>query len=169
MSSIETRRALAAMAAPMDRGLNAAILHVANRLFPCGFDVCDVAPDTFDGLKAHVEITGRMLVWNGASDRTVFADDEVNFAFRAWHDLRHLTADAPFTPEGEAAACEAQIADLVTLFGDDERTRRWAAIMRAEVNGQVAHLERHGAFPVDQAGFVAAWLVDADAALARPW
>ncbi len=44
--------------APLDRGLNAAILAMAGRIFPTGFDVSDDAPDTYPKLKAHLDAGG---------------------------------------------------------------------------------------------------------------
>jgi hypothetical protein len=33
---------------PFDHNLNAAIIEIAKRLFPAGFDVSDDAPDTYE-------------------------------------------------------------------------------------------------------------------------
>lgn len=94
--------------APLDPGLNTAIVAIASLLFPNGFDVADIAPDTYDKLKAHLDAGRRMLVWSGASDYTVFGCCEVNWAYRAWHDWCHWQGAHLFTLEGEEATANMQ-------------------------------------------------------------
>lgn len=146
----------------LDRGLNCAVQHIASRLFPTGFDVGDVAPDTFDSLRDHVQRTGRMLVWSGASDRTIFGDPEINYAFRAWHDWCHLYGNGgqgfPFTREGEAGAVALQQDHLRALYGDTAQTRKWCAILDCEVNGQAQYQAETGQFPADQVAFTIDYL-----------
>jgi hypothetical protein len=55
-------------------------------LFPTGYDVSDDAPSTFRGLCKHLDSGGRMTVYRGGSEATIFADNEVNYAFRAFLD-----------------------------------------------------------------------------------
>jgi hypothetical protein len=141
--------------------LNVAVMQIASQLFPTGFDVSDNAPDTFDKLKAHVAKTGRMLVWNGASDKTIFADEEVNFAFRAWHDWCHLAGEFPFTPEGEKDAACMQLQHIRALFGRTKEADYMCRLVWTEVVGQVEyHLHHNGAFPSDQAAFTKHYLVN---------
>ncbi len=145
------------MSAPLDRAFNVAVLHMASRLFPTGFDVAAEAPSTLEELTSHVRKTGRMLVWNGASENTIFADPEVNYAFRAWHDWQHLMYQFPFTLEGERAAAEAQIAQLSRLY-DGAALARFARLVLCEVVGQAEYKERTGDFPTDQVAFARDWL-----------
>lgn len=144
--------------APLDRGLNVAILHIASRLFPTGFDVAAEAPETYEALCAHLEKGGRMLVWSGGSDATIYADAEVNHAFRAWHDWCHFTGGHDFSPEGEAAAMRMQQDHLRLLYGDSPEVRRWFAILEAEIVGQAAYYAMWGRFPEDQRAFVEDYL-----------
>jgi hypothetical protein len=145
---------------------NVAVLQIAARLFPTGFDVSDTAPDTFDKLKSHVEQTGRMLVWNGASDATIFGDPEVNYAFRAWHDWCHLAGNHPFTPEGERGAANLQIQHIREIYGYTADANEMVRLIDAEVNGQVTYHEHHnGDFPADQVAFVKHYLVNPFAAV----
>ena len=152
------------MSTILDRGFNAAVLHIANRLFPCGFDVRDKAPETFDALKAQVADGGRMVVWSGGSDQTIFGDPEVNYAFRAWHDWCHLAGNHDFTLEGERAASRMQMVHLIELYGIDARVARWCHIINAEVVGQAEHLRDTGEFPKDQMAFVRSYLGEHTAA-----
>lgn len=158
----------------LDRGFNCAVLHIASRLFPTGYDISDNAPETYDELCAHVASTGRMLVWSGASDRTIFGDNEVNYAFRAWHDHCHLRGSGhDFSWSGEHAVLQEQQSDIVALYGHGAKTHEngyeYAAILDAEVIGQLYHKEIHGRFPCDQIGFVRALLAWGDGVTANAW
>jgi hypothetical protein len=42
-------------------------------------------------------------------------------------------------------------------------------LINAEVNGQLQHQQLHGEFPVDQKGFVEAYLVNKGEALSKVW
>ena len=153
------------MKLPFDPSLNIAILHIASRLLPNGFDVSDEAPDTYEKLKAHLFAGKRMVVWSGGSEATVYGHRSVNFAFRAWHDFCHWKGGHDFTLEGEIAACQMQCRHLVEFYGDSERIQVWCSLLRAEIVGQALFFHRHKRFPDDQRSFVAAYLVDPDIAL----
>lgn len=146
------------MLEPLCPHFNAAVVGVTARLFPTGFDTGPDAPNTFEDLMAHIERTGRMLVWDGASDRTIFGSPEVNHAFRAWHDWAHWRFRLPFTPEGERAACAVQQDHMRRLYGDNALSRWFCALLEAEIIGQIEYHTAHGDFPVDQRAFVVDWL-----------
>jgi hypothetical protein len=153
-----------AAAAPLSVRFNVAVNHIAARVLPCGFDVSANAPQDFETLCAHYHETGRVLVWNGASESTIFADAETNFAFRAWHDSKHITAGLPFTREGEIAALELQKADVRAIY-DGADADSFCALLDAEIKGQFDDCEKNGGFPENQAAFARAYLADAAAAL----
>ena len=153
------------MKSPFDPSLNDAILHIASRIYPNGFDISAEAPDTYEKLKAHLDAGKPMIVWSGGSEATVYGHSSVNFAFRAWHDFCHWKGGHDFTLEGEIAACEMQCQHLFQFYGDCERTRQWSALLRAEIIGQALFFQRHKRFPDDQRSFVAAYMVDPDIAL----
>lgn len=144
---------------PLDRGFNVAVLHVASVLFPAGFDVADQAPQTYEELTGMLDAGGRMVVWSGASENTIYADPEVNYAFRAWHDWCHWRGRHRFDPEGEVAVCNMQADHLSKLYGCNER---WRNILHAETIGQQLYLYRFGYYPKDQRTFVEAYLADPD-------
>jgi hypothetical protein len=146
-------------ARPLSVPFNVAVLHITSRVLPCGFDVSEHAPQDFDSLIAHYDKTGRVLVWNGASDKTIFADSEVNFAFRAWHDSKHIIGGFPFTREGEMNALAMQKADILAIY-DGATADYFCALLDAEVRGQFEYQKWHGGFPVDQIGFARAYLAD---------
>lgn len=106
---------------------------------------------------ANYRKTKRILVWNGASEKTIFADAETNFAFRAWHDSKHITRNLPFTIEGETAVMKLQQADIRAIY-DGAEADYFCQLVHAEIMGQLYYANRHGGFPLDQMGFVKAYL-----------
>ncbi len=145
--------------APVSRAFNIAVLHITSRVLPCGYDVSEIAPQDFDSLVSHYDKTGRVLVWSGASDRTIFADCEVNYAFRAWHDSKHITGNFPFSWEGESAAMQAQMDDIRALY-DGKIAEYFCDLLTAEIQGQKQYQDARGGFPLDQIGFAQSYLVN---------
>jgi hypothetical protein len=143
---------------PLDRSFNIAVLHIANKLCPGGYEVADDAPDTYEKLRAHLDLKKQMKVWSGGSETTIYAEPEVNWAFRAWHDWCHYNGAHAFTPEGERAVFEMQRSHLLLFYTDCLRTRQWTKILRAEVMGQQEYFYKHGFYPQDQRAFVEAYL-----------
>ena len=142
---------------PISRAFNACILTMANRLFPAGYDVSDKAPDTLESLTDHINSTGRMLVWNGASGATIFADPEVNWAFRAWHDFHHWKGQFAFDREGELKCLTAQQADVLKVYGPGPLSDLFCHLLECEIAGQLDHEETYGEFPADQVEFTRQW------------
>lgn len=157
-------RFLATAPQPLDRAFNRAVHHIANKLLPHGWDVSDNAPSSLIGLRAHYLATGRICVWSGGSDRTIFADAETSYAFCAWHDHHHLAGNHEFTPDGELAVAVAQGLDIFDLYG---LKRDWAYILHAEIMGQDDYKRANGVFPNDQMAFVRAYLANPATALTR--
>lgn len=149
---------------PLSVGFNVAVLHIAGKVLPRGFDVSADAPQGFDSLVAHYAETGRIMVWNGASDRTIFADSQVNFAFRAWHDSRHIVGGFDFTQAGELGVAAMQKANILAIY-DGAQAAFYCRLLDAEIMGQFHYFEIHGGFPLDQKGFVVAYLEDQKSAL----
>ena len=128
----------------------AACLAIAARLFPLGFDVAETAPETLEAVTASVE-SGRLTVYSGGSDATIWDDAEVNYAFRAWHDWTHWRYQRPF--EGETAVARQQVADLARVYGRTPDVENMGALLLCEVIGQAEYFAQHGDFPSDQAAF----------------
>jgi hypothetical protein len=156
-------------ASPLDIGLNVAVLQVASQLFPCGFDVSLDAPHTYEALKVHLDAGGRMVVWSGGAEATIFADREVNYAFRAWLSFCHWRGGYSYTPEGEQAAHEMQCQHIFALYGDSSRTRRWCALLRAEMIGPAEFCRRNKRVPENRRAFLEAYVTNPDKALGHPW
>lgn len=137
----------------LDPTFDEAIMAAVKAFLPRGFYAQPEAPSTLDGIIGHYRATGRVRVWDGASDHTIFGSPRVNHAFRAWHDLCHIAGNFPFTLEGEKAAAEMQKGHLKWLFPDHPSLERWCRLIDIEVVGQAEHFEATGQFPEDQRAF----------------
>jgi len=98
----------------LDRGLNAAVAHIAYSLAP-SFRVAADAPHTYKELKQQIEGQGIVVVSSAASEQTIYGNSEINYAFRAWHDWCHWRGGHEFSLEGERAVARMQCAHLITL------------------------------------------------------
>jgi hypothetical protein len=129
---------------------------LANACHPSGWDVVEnvhEAPSDLPSLNNCIREHGQVKVWAGGSDNTIFADEEHNWAFRAWHDWVHWSFQLPFNVTGEAATVYVQANHLFRRFGTGERTVGWVARMLSEVIGQFMHNAQRGEFPEDQRRF----------------
>ena len=111
----------------------------------------------------HIAIAGdgSLLIWEGASDATIYRDARVNHAFRAWHDAMHIAGNLGFTLADEIAACELQIRDARLRY--PQIPSSVIALIRAEVIGQAQYFEAHGEFPLDQKQFIETYIGAHDA------
>lgn len=143
---------------PLMPTFNQAVLTVQGILIPDGFDTTqdETLVDSLEKITRHYEDEGRILVWSGGSDCTVYASKEVNHAFRAWHDYIHITMGATFTKAGEALVCDKQKRqiDLYLSHMYNKATRlKMQRLLDIEINEQVAELYRTGSFVQDQYNF----------------
>lgn len=143
---------------PIDIHLNVAVMHMASIVCPAEFDVSDKAPSTMAELTEFVETNGRIMVYSGASEKTIYADREVNYCFRAWHDWCHWKGRFDFSLKGETAVRRMQSDHLRLLYGDTAITRRWRKILYIEIVEQWLFNKRHGYFPDDQMSFTRSYL-----------
>lgn len=122
-----------------------------------GYDaVPDGAPDTFAAICAeHDECwkTHRAFrVWSGASDNTVFAIPEGNWAFRYWHDVcSHAIGRLSLETGDEMVAGAEWVKHVAQHFGPDSIE---AMIAYADTCRQTLYEASHGYFPADQLAFV---------------
>ena len=136
-----------------DYAFNAAVMTMANKVCPLGYDVGSDAPSTIDELNFEMAHTKRIRVNQGHSDNTIFGCPEHNWAFRAWHDWTHWILQAPLDLAGELAVAHRQCEDLAWVYGNGARTRKWQRIIMAEVYGQALYYAATGKFPKDQVLF----------------
>lgn len=133
--------------------------HVAvQSLMPDGFDTTADASlcDTLDKVKRHYRKTGRVLVWTGESDNTIFGTPEDNHAFRAWHDYVHINFDLPFTKQGEHTVMLLQQRHVDTIGGyyfTRHEKDTFVKLLECEIAGQLDEFIRTGDFVKDQRAF----------------
>lgn len=142
----------------LDPTLNVAVMTIAQRLFPGGYDVGDDAPDTFEKVKALFQSGSRYVIYSGGCDSTIFGDPNVNYDFRAWHDWCHWQGGHDFSLRGEYETFKMQCGHLVAIYGDNETTRAWRRILFADIIGQKVYERRFGQFPDNQMQFVRDYL-----------
>lgn len=102
---------------------------MAAKCWPQGYDISETAPDTLADLYAERRARGRITVWGLPS---VFANDKVSHAFRAWHDWCHLGAGADFSERGEARTFRYQKLMMMRDYPDHPDLMVWQAYIVAE-------------------------------------
>ena len=135
---------------PLSKAFNVAVMAMANRLMPMGYDIAENAPSTLEKLQAHVAETGRICVWNGASDKTIFAYPEHNWAFRAWQDWCHYKHNLEFNEAGKRKACDMQKQHIQKYYGYGPQSQLFCDLLEFEIMGQFEYKKVFGNFPEDQ-------------------
>lgn len=117
---------------------NSLILKQASKL---KYSVADQAPNTIQDLIQ----APTLVVWSGQSDKTVWNEARVNWAFRALHDALHLETGLGFTPQDEIELGRIQASRYDSQLLQD--------LIYIEVSGQAEHYLKTGQFVVDQVEF----------------
>lgn len=141
---------------PLDYGFNVATMTRANSMNPAGWLTTDsyhAAPVDLQSMNRTVADTGRLVIWTGGSDQTIYGCPEHNIAARAWHDAVHYRTQLPTTLAGEAGVCYVQCWQLLQEYGNDDEVRSWIELLLTEVIGQALEFAQTGEFPKDQRGF----------------
>lgn len=86
-----------------------------------------------------------LVIWNGASDTTIFKDPIINYAFRAVHDKAHLITRLPFTIDAEI--------ELARIQASKESSDLMRELIYIEISGQAEYFKKHGHFPKNQIEF----------------
>ena len=68
------------------------------------FDEKDIQ-STFENHKKIYRETGKIHIWTGASENTIFGDEKINHYFRAWHDYIHLNYNLGYSITEESIVC----------------------------------------------------------------
>lgn len=108
-------------------------------------DVADYAPETLADVVSHYTTTGRIKVWAGASEGTVWGPAAGNWLFRGWHDYMHVLSLGTFNAAGEQLVCSLQQAQVQSTFMQHA--------LHIEIMGQLEYQLKTGHFPVDQLQF----------------
>lgn len=156
---------------PVDASLNVAVKMLANRANPRGWDQVrrfSDAPTTLAGVQTyHRNSGGKVLIAEEDSDGTIYDCADTNHHLRAWHDAIHIKYGFQFNAAGEAAAAYVHVAQVAMAYGVNDKTRRWAALLLADLLGLVHYHCRTGLWPMDKREFALqgaeAWQDEADA------
>jgi hypothetical protein len=142
----------------MNATYEATVLHIVDDVLAIPYDVASIAPDTLQGVTNHWRLTGRLLVWDGACDTTVFSAPSVNHAFRAFHDYCHVQNQRAFNEHGERLACADQIQIIRDAIADQRKADIAARHCWADIVGIIEHRNTYGNFPTNQRAFIADYL-----------
>lgn len=135
---------------------------MSRKHWPDGFDTTD-NPDlirTLADLKHRVRHDGRLTVWSGACENSIYCDPRVNWHARAWHDAVHLLLNAEFDTAGETRVMRFQQQQVCRAVQRPIVRKRCCLLLECEIAGQLEHLERTGRFPENQREFAARWLTE---------
>lgn len=143
----------------LSHAFNCAVQTMARTYCPNGWDVSpDLDVGSLEALQKAVAYNGRMIVWGGASDKTIYGDTETNYAYRAWHDACHLMGGFPFTLDGEQAATRLQIRQLISAYGRTNALT-WGLLLHCEAVEQTVHFLNYEDFVDDQLRFTQDFLL----------
>ena len=156
-----------------DRRLNAAILTIAERLIPRGWNVVSAEEADAEAIWKSCE-EGRPMVYDRPNSTSIFGDVEVDHAFQAVSEFCMYTPPAAH-PHHRPNLCaqmmvsglDRLMSELVTLYGDDELTQRWRKAHWTHTIGRLAFLALVGSIPGNNYDFVVSTLstIDADGTL----
>jgi hypothetical protein len=86
----------------VDRTLEDASMDICRKFLPQGYSVSANAPNTLEEATDYFKRHGTVCVHSGFDPVTSpFRRDVGHYAFQAWHDLCHVSLQAPFDLEGE--------------------------------------------------------------------
>lgn len=141
----------------LDRVTTGAADAVARAMREAGtpaYDIMDEAPRTDVEVIRHYRETGRLAVWAGASDGTIYGPREANWMYRAWHDWCHVSSGVCNRMHGPLGCFEPAAEQDVTAFQIRTLGTDFAEVVKADTAGQTAYYGLHGGYVDHQGGFV---------------
>lgn len=115
------------------------------------FDSNDISGTHKNHIRRFKE-TGKIHIWTGASENTIFSDPKINLYFRAWHDYIHINYNLDYSFEGESIVASKQC-DMLDKFWLLERE-----LVQIEILAQGQYFQVHSEFPVNQRKFCVSYL-----------
>jgi len=115
------------------------------------FDEKDIQ-STFENHKKIYRKTGKIHIWTGASENTIFGNEKINHYFRAWHDYIHLNYNLGYSITEESIVCNIQ---------KDQLPQNWyfeKELINAEIIGQSHYFYMNNDFVKNQRLFTANYL-----------
>ena len=117
---------------------------------------------TFKAHKKRFKETGKIHIWTGCSENSVFGSSRVNHIFRAWHDYTHIVNGLGYSITEEAIVCDIQ---------KDQLPKDWyfeKDLVDCEIRGQAHYFFINNRFITDQRRFTINWMHNSIAALRDP-
>lgn len=108
------------------------------------YSVSAHAPSDLAGIDYTIN-SDCLIVWDGASDSTIFSRSDINYIYRAHHDYAHAYYRLDTVAQDELS--------LSRTLEAQAPTREIKALINAELAGQVMYYLQHGEFPQDQKHF----------------
>lgn len=140
------------MSKPIDVEYNTAVMHIAGKVAPRGFNIVERwadTPDTYLDLCKMAERDGQITCTTEGGENTIYGDAEVYAHFRGWHDTAHYREGLDFTIAGEAAATYVQCWEVTAVYGRNDRAARFCAMVLQDIMGQQLFKAKLGAFPCE--------------------
>lgn len=109
------------------------------------------APSNYRALRLWSRCRGgRLPVFDGGCENTIYPDARTNHAFRAWHDSIHLANDYDFSRKDEIriGLIHMQQARRAGLSQRDQD------MLIADTIGQIEYYEKYGKYVENQVAFV---------------
>ena len=115
------------------------------------FDSEDIKA-TFEDHKKIYRETGKIYIWKGASENTIFGNEKTNHYFRAWHDYIHLNYNLGYSITEESIVCNIQRDMLPSEWYFEKE------LINAEIIGQAHYYYKNNSFVKNQRLFTSMYL-----------
>jgi hypothetical protein len=145
------------MAQPLSEAFNKFVLEQAAKVVYSVIEGYEY--DNFTHMKNDFTLYKYIIVNSQHSENSIFADESINCAFRAWHDSCHLRANANFSPEGEQRAAMLMNYDVLNGDVDEDNVNLFLNLIHIEVIGQGKYFELYGDFPTHQMDFARGYMM----------
>lgn len=131
----------------------AAIIQNATGLY---YEGAENAPNSYDEVLKEFNQAGqnggRIRVYSGSCENTIYTAAPVNLAFRFWHDYLHFKNKFDFSRTGEELTALIHCGQVAARFGLGSVEY---LLMQVDTFGQVAHFWDVGGFVDNQLNFAA--------------
>lgn len=124
------------------------------------FDSNDIEA-TFESHKKIYRETGKIYIWTGESENTIFGNEKINHYFRAWHDYIHLNYNLGYSITEESIVCNIQ---------RDMLPNEWIfekELINAEIIGQAHYFYMNNNFVKNQRLFTVNYIDNSIIALKK--
>ncbi|MCW3159692.1 hypothetical protein [Chryseobacterium oryctis] len=100
--------------------------------------------ETLDRYVKLYNETGRIRIWTGGSELTIFGSAQMNHLFRAWHEFTHIIHQSGFDFAGESIVASIQISELPSDWILEKE------LIIIEILGQNQYYSKHKRFLINQ-------------------